>query len=220
MRKVTLIFAIFLMFLSANAQEKTKNIVRNFQLNLGVTLGDYSFKSDQGKVDYKPQVGFRIGADNVFFTKNKFSLESGLTFSWLRTKVDEPTIKIDYSSFYVGTHLVGNYAIYQDKLFIGAGPFIDFGLFGTQKPEGSESIDLFVGKDGNDAPLKRLNYGVDFRLLGDISSTYPIQAYVSYRLGIPNIEGADGGSGQTFKASIISFGVRANLHKIFEKKSE
>jgi hypothetical protein len=209
------ILIIITLLVSIGVKAQTQNKLNNVYLNFGITLGDYSYISDQGEIDYKPQIGFRLGADYITFKKDKLSLETGLTLSLLRTKIEQPAVK--YSTFYIGTQLMGNYEILEEQLYLGVGSFFDFGLIGRQTYEGGEPIDVFKGQNGNDAPLSRFNYGLDFRVLGNLAIAIPVQAYVSYRLGVANIEGSDSKSGQKFKANIISFGLRSNIQDLFGK---
>lgn len=206
---------LIIITLLASIGLKAQNKLNNVHLNFGITLGDYSFKSEQGEVDYKPQIGFRLGADYVTFKKEKLSLETGLTLSLLRTKIEQPAIK--YSTLYIGTQLMGNYEVLEEQLYLGVGSFFDFALRARQTSEGGEPINTLEGQNGNDPPLSRFNYGLDFRVLGNLAIAIPVQAYISYRLGVANIEGSDSKSGQKFKANIISFGIRSNIQDLFGK---
>lgn len=206
--KNTILLALFLGTLSTQAQDNNKTVLEKLHFNAGATLSNYTFESDQGTLEYNMGVGFRLGADYDVFTKNAFSIETGLTGIYLQTSLDTP--EIDYSSFYVGTHVIGNYALLNDRLLLGAGPFIDVAVTATQTV-GGKDFNPLEGQDGNDPALSRLNYGVSFRALGTLPIDFPLQVYASYRLGLANIEGADSESGQEFKASYVSIGVRTNL---------
>lgn len=216
-RNLSTILLLFLCFSLIAQEEDTKSTSSDLKLNLGATFTKYRFNDSGEEVEYKSQIGFRLGADKELWSKDRFNVEAGASFSLIRTKIDEPAVT--YNTWYLGINVMPGYEILEDKLVLGVGPFLGYGLFGTQKFEGGESYDLFVGEDGNDPPLNRLNYGVDFRFLGNLPiSSLNMQAYVSYRLGLPNIEGADSDNDQSTKVGTLTIGVRANLHELFGKK--
>jgi len=214
MKKSILFLILFLTVCPLFSQIKS-----DLKLNLGATFALYTFDSDTQNFDinYTPQIGFRLGIDYSFYKNEKLEIETGFTTSLLRTKVDDPQLGLDikYTTWYLGTHIIANYEIVSNVFYIGAGPYLDFGLSGEQVSASGNSGDLFSGKNGQDAPLKRLNYGLAAKA-SYIASFTPLlnDIYVSYRLGIANIEGKDSTT-QTFKASMISIGVRANLDNLF-----
>ena len=214
MKNSTLFFLLFLSSFSLFSQDKS-----DIKINLGTTFALNSFSSDTQNFDikYTPQIGFRLGVDYAFYKREKLEIETGLTLSLLRTKIDDPQLGLDikYTTWYIGSHIIANYEIVPDMLYIGAGPYLDYGISGKQESAGGNSGDLFEGKNGQDAPSKRLNYGAAFKVSYLASFTSFIDdIYFSYRLGLANTEGKDSAT-QTNTLGSISIGVRANLEDLF-----
>lgn len=189
------------------------------KLNVGLTLGTYSFNSDtqSEEIEYSFDLGFRIGVDFSVYEDEQFDVESGITLTNHRSLVDQPELglKINYNLYWAGSHIIANYHILPQSLTAGAGIFVDYGIAGTQQFEGSDKVDVFEEINGGDAPLSRLNYGATFKLNHIMSWTdFADDLYISYRLGLADIEGADNDT-QSFKTGMISIGVRSTFDNLF-----
>jgi hypothetical protein len=189
------------------------------KLNVGLTLGTYSFTSDTQDVEikYSLNAGFRIGVDFSVYEDEKFDVETGITLTNHRSLIDQPELglKVNYDYYWAGTHAIVNYHILPQSLTIGAGIFADYGIAGTQQFEGGDKVNVFEEIDGGDAPSKRLNYGAAFKLNHIMSWTdFADDLYISYRLGLADIEGADSDT-QSFKTGMISIGLRSTFDNLF-----
>ena len=168
-------------------------------------------------IKYDYGLGFVIGFDYEAYKSEKLTFETGLSFTNHNSSVDQPDLglQIDYNIYWIGTHAEMNYNLLPNKLSAGIGVFADYGISGTQQFEGNDEIDVFKNQNGNNAPLKNLNYGLTGKINYVMSWTdFADDIYVSYRLGLANLEGADS-STQTFNTRMFTIGVRAHLDNLF-----
>ncbi|QJP34946.1 PorT family protein [Nonlabens sp. Ci31] len=215
----TTILSIALLAFTALSFAQNDSGLSPAKLNVGLTLGTYSFNSDTQdvEIEYSFSAGFRIGVDFSVYEDEQFDVETGITLTNHRSLVDQPEIgaKINYDIYWAGSHAILNYHILPQSLSVGAGIFADFGIAGTQQFEGSDKVNVFDEIDGGDAPLSRLNYGAAFKLNHIMSWTdFADDLYISYRLGLADIEGADNDT-QSFKTGMISIGVRSTFENLF-----
>lgn len=214
--KKTAIIILSLICINTFAQTETALSFRNTYLNFGLNLSNGIFKTtaNQPEVKYQPRLGFRLGLESDFYSINdKLSLETGLSLILSQYKIDE--LDYQYSSFHIGTHLLTKYEL--NDFNFGIGPYINFGLFGKQKLPSGNTVNFYSGNDQqSEAPFKRLDFGIDFRLNYSLKWNLIDEVYISYRLGLSNIENIEAPSGidQSFKLRHFSLGVRSNLSKI------
>lgn len=193
------------------------NVVSQTKLNFGVNFSDANFKNDNNEsVNYKPQLGFRLGLDhNLYDISDLLSLETGLTITLNRFKIDDLGLDHKFYNLSIGTHLLANFKLLDDKFIIGAGPNVFVGLIGKQKQTDGTTYDLYKGNDlQDDAPLKRLDLGVELKASYKVDLVSFINdVYISYRQGLSNIENSEAASGidQSATTSQLSFGVRMDL---------
>ena len=200
--------------------KKNENLY-GLKLRWGLSLGAIKFKTTkiQPETKYTPLVGIRLGLD--YDTKlfvDFLSFETGLTFSYNQYKLDIPELspKINYKTINLGTQFLVNYRFANDRLGIGAGPFFDVGLYGKQNIEKGESYDMYKGNDLQvEAPMKRLNVGLELKANYNFGKSKRAGLYFSFRKGLTNIENIEAPSGidQSVKTWLISFGLKARLTK-------
>ncbi len=217
---VTLLIFSCTITISYSQEGKSQDFWSKARLNVGITLGNYSFDSDTQNFDikYDYSIGFLIGLDYEIYTINdELSIKTGFALSNHNSSIDQPNLglKIDYSTYWIGTHAQVNYKIIPHKLSASLGVFADYGITGTQQYEGRDKIDVFTGKGENDAPFNSFNFGIISEVSYLMSWTdFADDIYISYRLGLANLEGADSDT-QTLKTGMILLGFRANLDNLF-----
>ncbi|MBU2940351.1 PorT family protein [Lacinutrix sp. C3R15] len=220
MKKFLTLLTLFLTISITYGQEgDTNDFWENLRLNAAVTLGDYTFSSDTQdvEIEYSYGIGFLLGLDYDLLKKDRLTVGTGLTLTNHNSSIDQPDLGLDikYTTYWVGTHAQADYQLIEDKLSAGLGLFVDYGIAGTQKSEGSDKVDLFKKIDGNDAPYKSINYGLTAKVSYVMSWTdFADDIYIGYRLGLANIEGGDSDT-QTTKTGMFVIGVRANLDELF-----
>tara|TARA_B110000211_G_scaffold142068_1_gene162235 strand:+ start:590 stop:1975 length:1386 start_codon:yes stop_codon:yes gene_type:complete len=203
---------------------KTEESVRNrIFVNTALSYGAIYFNTSKEQpieVKYTPQVAAKVGLDYKFpAINNVFHLEAGGTFSILKFKLKESDYnsRMDLTALYFGTHLYGNYEIPNSKLMLTFGPFLDIGILGTQEIEDGAKYNWFTGNDAQtEAPMKRLNLGLTFKASIEASFIKSIdELYLSYRLGLYNIENIEAPSGvnQSTTTWLFCLGLRKKLFK-------
>lgn len=211
-------FFVLFIFYNANAQLKSE-LINNAKLNFGINLSKVKFDTsqDQEAIEYSSKFGFRLGLEgDVYEINNELTLETGFTFVLSQYKIDN--YDYSYSNFHLGTHLIANYKL--NEFTIGFGPYVNFGLFGTQTLPSGKSVDYYSGNDQQDeAPFKRLDIGLDFRFLYSLNIKWIDDIYCSYRLGLTNIENIEAPSGieQSTIPRHFSFGLRSKLDNFLKK---
>lgn len=214
------ILILTLISLNTNSQNNNGLSLENTYLNFGLNFGYIKYKTDQQQqpdFKYNPNLGIRMGVESDFYKINdKLSLETGLTLVLSRYEID----KLDYTylSFMIGTHLLTKYS--YKKFNFGIGPYLNYGLIGKQTVPSGNTYDFYTGNDQQqEAPIKRLDIGLDMKLNYSLKWNLIDDIYISYRLGLNNIENTEAPSGveQSSKNRFISLGIRSNLSDLLNK---
>ncbi len=211
MNKLVLTVIFFVLYSTTYSQ---KFNISEIKPNAGLTLSTIPFTNEEGKdeLDRNIGTGFRIGAEYFEPFSDKLELNIGTSITLLRTSIEEP--EINYSLTYLGIHALARYTIIQNKLYLSAGPFLDYALTGSQEYKnsfyGDNEINPFKKQEGqNEAPLQRGNFGLDFKIGTNFNIDFIHEVYLSHRFGISNIEKAD--SKQSARTSVTSIGIIVNL---------
>jgi len=132
-----------------------------------------------GGVSMSPSgiTGFQLGLVGDFKLQDKLHFNTGLLYSLKGFKSGTTTDKINYLE--VPLNFAYNFSINETSdFFVQAGPYLAYGLSGTDKTDGV-STDIF-----SDGYAKRLDYGLGFGAGVQFGS---IVTSVNYELGLANL---------------------------------
>ncbi len=178
--KITLLSAAFIGCLNVSSAQV------NFGVKAGANLSTVNVSNLEG-LDPKFIVSFQVGAIADINISDQFVLQPGLLLTGKGFKIEDEFLGETYkttATFYLQVPV--NFMYKSDKFYVGAGPYVGFGLFGNFKYEGggdseSESIDFGTGEDDDWTPL---DFGANLEA-GVILNQIRIGA--GYALGLANV---------------------------------
>ena len=174
------------------------------KVTAGITGGDINFTDDTGNgmaAEFGPSLGYMLGLSKDYFFGESIVFQPGVALVGFSSKV----VDMDYTYNIHYLSLNGN-VLYRTpfSLYAGAGLFLDYGLFGNQGYPSGESSDIFES-----GGFGRLNTGLN------LEAGYPValgsDVFLSYRIGVNNVEGDDASVGQTTKLRMFTLGVKYTL---------
>jgi hypothetical protein len=211
MKKIILLTSALVMTCSViNAQKTT------FGIKGGIQQTTISLNVDEGEdVKYtaeSPGIGFLVGAVADIKLCANFSIQPNLLFSYKGGKMiilgagDVSAISVD---------LPINALYHHNGFFIGAGPNISYGLSAKVKPydDGDEDMDFYKAEDGEDAPIKRFEIGVNATMGYQFPAGFGISA--NFTRGLNNLIN-DKDMAEAVKFNFKQFGV--SFTYMFNKK--
>lgn len=190
--------AILLLAVGADAQV-------SYGIKAGVNLPKLKATADAANVSYttKASTNFYVsGYANIFVAPN-FAVQPGLSLQGKGGK-DKIEGLISGSTNIMALDIPVN-AIYYiptgntGSVFVAAGPYLGFNLFGKDKANG-ESEDISFGSKEDE--VKRIDYGLNFQAGYKFSNGFLING--GYGLGLANLGNV---SGAKIHNKILSFGV-------------
>lgn len=182
MKKVILLSSLLVITGSAIMAQKT-----SFGIKAGIQQSALNTKIDSDEEDLSfdaPRIGFIFGGvADIKFSSN-FSVQPNLLLVSRPSSLillgegDVNTMSIDVP---INLHYTNN------GFFIGAGPNFSYGISSKYKPFDSaeEDVDLYKEQDGEDAPFKRFEMGVNGQLGYQFTSGLTITA--NFTRGLNNI---------------------------------
>ncbi|RKO69078.1 PorT family protein [Sphingobacterium puteale] len=202
MKKLLLSAAILFGSLGAFAQGGL-----GYGLRAGVNIPKYSTEIDQTKSN----TGFFVTGYLDAPISPYFSIQPGLSLQNKGTKWkptdDQREAKESIMTLDIPVNAVAKFPTTSGNFFVGAGPYVGFGLSGKYKGEDNQSKfenDIKFGSEaGND--LKRTDFGVNFLAGYQLSNGFQINA--GYGLGLTNLS-PNGGS---IKNRVWSIGIGFGL---------
>lgn len=201
MKKIVLLAAGFL--IGGAAFSQTVSPVR-WGLRAGVNLPKYHITNTNGDdAETESTVNFHVtGYADVPISTN-FYVQPGLSLQGKGGKIAENEAtdsKYEYNTMEIGipVNLVGKVPIGPTaNFFLGAGPYISFGIGGEKKltvGDSSTSEDLEYGND-NGSDLKRTDAGLNFLAGFELSRGFNVSA--GYGLGLTDLRpSGEGGNGK------------------------
>lgn len=222
MKKTILLGAIALISLSTFAQDKSGDAGITYGVKAGVTFPTFS-ASDIGDQTAKSITSFYVGGVVNIPVHSMLSVQPGLTLIGKGGKLTSGTVGssdfFEYTPLYleVPVNVVASFEAGPGKVFVGAGPYLSFGIGGKLKTEAtvlgltaSDSKDLKFGTNSstdNSKHLKSLDFGLNFLLGYQLTNGLSING--GYGLGLTNINpSADiEGNKASFKNSVVSVGL-------------
>lgn len=182
--------------LAAGAQAQT-----GFGLKAGVNFPSYSYGSSDDLSDTKSAINFHVTGYLDTRIAPGFYLQPGVSLQGKGAKFAEATIggttyDVSQSTMWldVPVNLVGKFPVGVGSLFVGAGPYVGFGLSGKNKLNSQDGDGDFSSSTlnefsfGKDEALKGTDYGVNFLAGFKLGNGLLLNA--NYGLGLANIAGA------------------------------
>lgn len=158
--------------------------------------------------DTKALPGFQLGVGMDYGFNENWSFQSGLLISSKGYKIKEGGEKFTARPVYLDIPILAAYKFNisdNAKLVINAGPYLAIGLGGKAKDhsDGGEDYKLFKGEDGDDAPCKRFDLGIQYGIGVELSEHYLVNFTGQHGFISPN--NWDGG--EDYKNMTFSIGV-------------
>ncbi|NGF54945.1 PorT family protein [Parapusillimonas sp. SGNA-6] len=195
MKKIVLTLgAAFLLVAGAQAQT-------GFGLKAGVNFPSYSYGSSDELSDTKSTVGFHVTgyldapiAPGLYLQPGVSLQGKGAKFA--EVKFGGTTYDVSQNTMWleVPVNFVGKFPVGLGNVFIGAGPYVGFGLSGKNKVNSRDgsgdgsSNTLNEFSFGKDEELKGTDFGVNFLAGFKLGNGLLLNA--NYGLGLTNIAGA------------------------------
>lgn len=196
-KKFKILFTLTLLFINGTIFAQSLTVLG------GGNYTNLAYKQGSGadiEDTYKEKIGFHVGAYlDYVLNKDKSQeivVEGGLLFDTKGSVQDQSEIGIPientWSTYYVDVPVLLKYR-YRfrslNKVYIGVGPYVGFGLFGNKKikQEGQDQTSESIkwGNDDAQHDMKRLDYGATARV--GFLAVSGLDISVSYDYGIPNI---------------------------------
>lgn len=182
--------------IAANAQVTT-----SAGLKLQANYSKYRLSGMPG-VDSKYGVGAGAGGFLKVGFGEHFAIQPELLFNFNRSKLkSDQSGKLRYMGLELPVYAVGQINAGSGKIFLGAGPYLAYGL--SNKLKDGTSVSLYKKQEGQSkAAMSRLDYGVGAILGYEFGSGLLVNA--GYKLGLKDQLKA---SGSSMKVSAFSLGV-------------
>ena len=204
MKKTILLGAIALISLSTFAQDKSGDAGITYGVKAGVTFPTFS-ATDIRDVTVKSITSFYVGGVVNIPVHSMLSVQPGLTLIGKGGKLPSSEQLLAGVDFYsqvttpmyleIPVNLIANFEAGPGKVFVGAGPYLSFGIGGKLKPEdtafGQIVRDIKFGTNSSSTSasdrkdLKSLDIGLNFLLGYQLTNGLSING--GYGLGLTNI---------------------------------
>ncbi len=191
MKKIVLtLSAAFLLAVGAQAQV-------GFGLKAGANFPSYSYGDSDELSDTKSTVNFHVTGYLDAKVASGFYIQPGISLQGKGAKLVESSIlggsEITQNTMWldVPVNFVGKFPLVVGNLFVGAGPYVGFGLSGKNKysvNEGSTTSESEF-EFGKDNTLKGTDFGVNFLAGFKLGNGLLLNA--NYGLGLTNIAGSN-----------------------------
>jgi hypothetical protein len=190
MKKLLLSFGAVVL-LAAGAQAQSLG----YGLKAGVNFPSYSYGNSDDLSDTKSTVNFHVtGYLDAPLTSN-FYIQPGVSLQGKGAKLVESSAlggsEITQNTMWleVPVNFVGKFPAGTGNFFVGAGPYLGFGLSGKNKysTDGGNAVTEREFEFGKDNTLKGTDFGVNFLAGYKLSNGLLLNA--GYGLGLTNIAG-------------------------------
>lgn len=178
----------------------------NFGVKAGLNLANMSLKGegvDAIEDSKKMLITFQVGGVAEFDLAESIALQTGVMLVGKGLKVEEGDVKVTTNPIYLQVPALILYK--QQMFYVGAGPYVGFGLFGKSKADfggekDSEDLNFGNGEDDDFAPL---DFGLQFE--GGVILNGNIRIGAGYGLGLSNAIPSDArGDDDSAKHGVIS----------------
>lgn len=195
---LTFIFAVGALIFSSQLSAQDNPVSVGFKA--GTSLSNYRLKGNMKGFDSKMSIGGSVGGFIRYDVSQNFALQSGIDVYYRTSKLESATDKTSNKIKSFGVE-VPVYGILQGdlgagKAFIGAGPYIGYGI--STKSNG---VNLFKNNSETGQPnMNRFDYGVGAIIGYQFDKNWQINA--SYQFGLADLHKGKGGSMKSHGASI------------------
>ena len=174
-------------------------------------INSSNFSGDTEGVDFKPRVGFNVGAFAAIKLSEKITLQPEILFSTQGAKAENVsadvngvnyTADIEFNLSYINVPVMFKYYV-ADKFNLEAGPQIGF----LTSAETSTKVDGFnqtVDQDAKDY-FESVDFG--FNLGAGYDFTNKISAGIRYNIGLSNVWKTQPGDNSESQNSVLSLSV-------------
>ena len=220
MKKTILLGAIALISLSTFAQDKSDNSRITYGVKAGVTFPTFSLSGDDFNGNSAKSItSFYVGGIVNIPVHSMLSVQPGLTLIGKGGKTTSAIVGssdfVEFTPLYleVPVNVVASFEAGPGKVFVGAGPYLSFGIGGKLKSTKSDvttSQDLKFGTNSStdqSKHFKSLDFGVNFLLGYQLTNGLSING--GYGLGLTNISPNTDIANNTgsLKNSVVSVGL-------------
>ena len=168
----------------------------------GTSLSNYRLKGNIKGFDSKMSIGGSVGGFIKYDVSENFALQSGIDVYYRTSKLESTTDKTSNKIKSFGLE-VPIYGILQGdlgsgKAFIGAGPYVGYGI--STKSNG---VNLFKNNSERGKPvMNRFDYGIGAIIGYEFDKNWQINA--SYQFGLADLHK---GKGESMKSHGVSIGL-------------
>lgn len=195
---LTFAFAVGAMVFSSQLSAQDNPVSVGFKA--GTSLSNYRLKGNMKGFNSKMSIGGSVGGFVKYDLSQNFALQSGIDVYYRTSKLESATDRTSNKIKTFGVE-VPIYGIVQGELgsgkaFIGAGPYVGYGI--STKSNG---VNLFKNiSEAGKPTMNRFDYGVGGIIGYDFDKNWQINA--SYQLGLADLHKGKGGSMKSHGASI------------------
>jgi len=183
MKKVVLSVAVVLGLGLATAQ--AQGVLGGIKLD--ATLSNFVL-SDLDGVESKFGAGVSVGGYTKIEITEHFALQPEILLHYKNSKMEVKTPKSETDYQFFGVELpvyaVGQMSLGNGKGFIGAGPFLGFGIDARYKASGMDDRELYKEYNGQKSDLQRWDFGVGAMVGYEFGSR--LQIIGSWKIGVIN----------------------------------
>lgn len=196
----TFVFAFGALIFSTELSAQDRPV--SFGLKAGTNLSNYRLGGNNKGFKSNLNIGGTAGGFVKYDLNSNFALQSGIDVYYKTSKLESKSDKSSDKLKSLGLE-VPLYGIFQGQLgtgriFIGAGPYIGYGIIAK-----SDGVDLFKKSGDTGKPvMNRFDYGIGAILGYDFDKNWQINA--SYQFGLADL---DKGTAGTLKNQGASIGV-------------
>jgi len=211
MRRITmkkLVLAIMAVGISVGAFAQGQPM--GFGIKAGVNFPKYNFSGDNSSFETKSSTNFHVTAFlDAPIATDWFYIQPGVSLQGKGAKfVDNDNLEWTQNTMWieVPVNAVAKFPVQNaGSFFIGAGPYVAFGISGKNKYDsnwGSAQTEFDFGKDGT---LKGTDFGLNF--IGGFQLTNGLMIHGGYGLGLTDLTPDGGGDAkQTNRVWTVGLG--------------
>ena len=192
------IFAVGTLIFSTQLSAQDNPVSVGFKA--GASLSNYRLGGNMKGFDSKMSIGGSVGGFVKYDLSENFALQSGIDVYYRTSKLESTTDRTSNKINFFGVE-IPLYGMLQGELgsgkaFIGAGPYVGFGISAK-----SNGTNLFKNSSVAGKPaMNRFDYGVGGIIGYDFDKNWQINA--SYQFGLADLHKGNGGSMKNHGASI------------------
>ena len=171
----------------------------SFGIKAGTNLSNYRLGGDMKGLKSKMSIGGSFGAFVKYDLSDNFALQTGIDAYYKTSTLESTTDKSSdkFKSFGVEIPVYGivQGALGSGKAFIGAGPFVGYGIRSK-----SDGVNMFKKNNETGIAMSRFDYGVGGIIGYDFDKNWQINA--NYQLGLADLNKAKGNAMKSHGAAI------------------